>query len=30
MDKRIGFGVYQSCGNMGSVGCVCAWAVWVV
>ena len=22
MDKRIGFGLYQSCGNRGSVGCV--------
>ena len=22
MDKRIGFGLYQSCRNRGSVGCV--------
>ena len=22
VDKGIGFGLYQSCGNMGSVGCV--------
>ena len=31
--KRIGFGLYQSCGNMGSVGCVfglrwCGWYRW--
>ena len=23
VDERIGFGLYQSCGNMGSVGRVC-------
>ena len=31
MDKSIGFGLYQSCGNMGCWMCVCVWfaVVWV-
>ena len=27
MDKRIGFRLYQSCGNMGSVGRVCVFGL---
>ena len=37
MDEIIGFGLYQSCGNKGSVGCVsvfvlrwCVWCSWGV
>ena len=34
VDKRIGFGLYQSYGNKGSVGCVSVfglrWCRWVV
>ena len=40
VDERIGFGLYQSCGNRGSVGrvyvflrwygCVCWWSRWGV
>ena len=32
MDERIGFGLYQSCGNRGSVGCVSVLVVvvWLV
>ena len=32
MDKRIGFGLYQSCGNRGSVGRVFGfrWCMWGV
>ena len=33
MDKRIGFGLYQSCGDRGSDGCVSVlglqWCEWV-
>ena len=32
MNKMIGFGIYQSCGNRGSIGCVSVfglrWCVW--